>query len=493
MSKNLRRFHKYLAYGKLSIMQQGPGSVPQAIKRGRDAGDIRRSRTLRPEGMRGVRPLAESGPLFRCLRRRVRGEISRHKLFPPGSRVLVAVSGGQDSLALAEVLRSLYPAAPASHSVRSCSSADLAHIALAHADHRWPDDAGCAGHVSAYARSVGLPLHIADPGLTDVAQSEAAAREWRYEALASIASKHNYTHVAVGHTRSDLAETLLFNLTTGAGADGLSSLTWSRPLPAEPHDTEDRELKASAQRRPIVARPLLSTSRTETAELCAELGVAVWYDVYNDDSRYARHRTRSHVLPYLRKHYNPRVEEALARTAHLLRDDCAALDSAARLVYAAVVSPPVAAPGPCVEVRVDRIALAEHPVSLQRRVMRMVLEEGGRVTSRTPIFKQVEGLVGLLAAPAGTVLPSLPRARMASVQGNAVVLRDGPTFSPGTSRDNNTHADDCRPDVRHRLVDGSEAFKRLPAHGADSDMPPRRVLMEKNTLKRSRRSEVGQR
>jgi tRNA(Ile)-lysidine synthase len=388
-------------------------------------------------------PAAATSSVFRRLRRRVRGEISRHKLLPPGSRVLVGVSGGQDSLALAEVLRSLQTSPLASPHWR--------HLALAHADHCWPGDAGCPRHVAAYALRANLPLHLADPGASHVAQSEAAARSWRYAALAEIARAHDYTHVAVGHTLSDLAETLFFNLTHGAGADGLSSLTWSRPLPVPASSYSEGAAGEGAQ-RPQLVRPLLSTARGETAAACAELELPVWHDVYNEDERYSRFRTRTHVLPYLRQHYNPRVEEALARTAHLLRDDAAALAAAARAAHAAAVS---RVPGG--EVRVERAALAAQPVAVQRRVMRMVLEEGGRCALRTPVFKQVDNLVALLTADEGAALPSLPRARAAAVEAGVIVLRDTPSADSvdgAASRRAGSHEGVGRApmECRHRLL-----------------------------------------
>lgn len=356
----------------------------------------------------------ETRGIFPALRSRFRREIDRHNLFPPGSRVLVAVSGGQDSLALSELLRD--------HQARSAPTKRWEHLALAHTDHCWPGDAGCADHVASYALGAGLALHVADPGAGAVAHSEAAARAWRYRALASIAREHGYTRIAVGHTMSDLAETLVFNLTHGAGADGLSSLRWARAMP-EAYCVRDSDSEGCV---PVVTRPLLSTMRGETAALCLERGVAVWDDVYNGDSRYARYHTRNVVLPYLRKHYNPRVDEALARTSHLLRDDSAALEAVARDVYSMAIRPDDAN-----TVRMEgttcisRLVVGRQPVAIQRRVFRMVLEKGGMVSIRTPVFKQVECLVDLVEASNGTKLPSLPGAGSAHVEGDFIVVTAG--------------------------------------------------------------------
>jgi tRNA(Ile)-lysidine synthase len=330
------------------------------------------------------------------LLRRVRRQITRQRLLPPGSRVLVAVSGGQDSLALAEILRALqHPAAlrwPA--------------FALAHTDHCWPADAGCAHHVAAYAQRVSLPLHVAAPAIgICIPRSEAAARDWRYAALAAIAQKHEYTHVAVGHTRSDLAETLLFNLAHGAGANGLSSLTWQRDL----------AVGGRTGLNVVLSRPLLDVSRAETELLCQARGVAVWNDVYNLDNRYARYHTRNHVLPYLRAHYNPSVEDALARTAHLLRDDAAALDARASAVFDNAV----------VDIgRMDTATIQIEPIAVQRRVIRRMLLENTKTTGKSAVFKQIDALVGLLGAADGTALPSLPGGASAHVRGPCIVIRD---------------------------------------------------------------------
>lgn len=322
--------------------------------------------------------------IFPLIMKRVRCEIKRHDLLPAGSRVLVAVSGGQDSLALAELLQAIHSSAESSSEYPRWKA-----LSLVHTDHCWPGDKGCARHVAAHAYRMKIPLHVADPNGEKIHQSEGAARDWRYAVLGSIAQKYGYSHVAVGHTQSDLAETLLFNLVHGAGADGLASLTWARPL-------EDES---------ILVRPLLSVSRSETLALCQQGGIAVWNDIYNSDEKYARYRTREHVLPYLRKHYNPKVEIALAKTAHLLREDSVALEALTTETEQRCVSV-MPSSEKCVVVNVK--PLRNESISIQRRVMRRVLTNYIGAHYKTAMFRQVDCLVDLLSALEGSRLPSLP-------------------------------------------------------------------------------------
>lgn len=371
---------------------------------------------------------------LQVIQRRVRAEINLRNLLPEGSRTLIAVSGGQDSLALSEILRryaygsySPWPwghksfetagerrIAAAGKDSGACNPRNIL-LGVAHADHRWPGDVGCVDHVAAYAHCAGLPFHVADPAPGPVPRSEAGARAWRYEVLADIAEQHGYTHVAVGHTQSDLAETLLFNLTHGAGADGLSSLTWKRAL------------------TPTISlvRPMLSISRLETAGVCQELNMAIWNDVYNRDPRYARCRTREYVLPYLREHYNPRVEDALARTSHLLRDESSALEQMAAEVYKRAVH--INDKGG-LWIRIDRGVMADEHVAIQRRVFRRVLVKEMGAHMKTAIFKQVEGLLNLLSSPSGKSVASLPLNGSAFVDGDALVLHQPVSENQGESR-----------------------------------------------------------
>ncbi|MEM7758530.1 MAG: tRNA lysidine(34) synthetase TilS, partial [Cyanobacteria bacterium P01_A01_bin.40] len=161
--------------------------------------------------------------------------LRQRSLLPPGAKILVAVSGGQDSLCLGKLLLDL----------RSKWNWQLA---IAHCDHQWSTDVGIAARVESVASSWQLPCYLKiAPSLKE---TEAAARKWRYQALIEIATEQEFKYIVTGHTKSDRAETLLYNLIRGAGADGLAALTWQRPLNAEI----------------TLIRPILEVYRHETLE-----------------------------------------------------------------------------------------------------------------------------------------------------------------------------------------------------------------------------------
>ena len=149
-------------------------------------------------------------PNWTPLHARLHQTLRQRRLLEQHRQVLVAVSGGQDSLCLTKLLLDLQPKWGWK-------------IAIAHCDHRWPLDVGIAQHVQQIAQHWAIPFYLQTA--PEVTASEAAAREWRYQALIEIAQAHGYQDVVTGHTKSDRAETVLYNLIRGSGADGLQSLT----------------------------------------------------------------------------------------------------------------------------------------------------------------------------------------------------------------------------------------------------------------------------
>jgi tRNA(Ile)-lysidine synthase len=252
---------------------------------------------------------------------------------PPDSLVLVACSGGADSLALAAASAFIAP--------RLGLRAGLVTV-----DHGLqPGSAARAKSVAEWGLTAGFdPTEVLT---VDVAVGtsgpEAAAREARYAALLTAARSVGAPAVLVGHTRDDQAETVLLALARGAGPRGLAG------MPAR------REVDGIA-----VLRPLLDVSRQQTRAACAALGLTVWDDPHNTDPAYARARVRRTALPALVDALGPDVVDNLSRTARLLAADAEALDALA----IAALREAVAADG---ALRVP--PLVDLPAALRSRVL----------------------------------------------------------------------------------------------------------------------------
>jgi tRNA(Ile)-lysidine synthase len=221
----------------------------------------------------------------------------------PGALVLVACSGGADSLSLAAALAFVAP--------RLGLRAGGVTV-----DHGLqPGSAGRAAGVVTVLTGLGLDpvdgmtVTVPGPGAPGgQAGPEAAARSARYEALEAAARQTGAVAVLLGHTLDDQAETVLLGLARGSGARSLAG------MPA---------------RRGVFRRPLLPVRRSVTRAACGGLGLTPWDDPHNADPRFSRAQVRHDVMPVLEATLGPGVAEALARTAGLLRADADLLDSLA--------------------------------------------------------------------------------------------------------------------------------------------------------------------
>ncbi|MEV7330672.1 tRNA lysidine(34) synthetase TilS [Micromonospora sp. NPDC093244] len=227
---------------------------------------------------------------------------------PVGGPVLVACSGGADSLALAVATVFVAPRlglvpglVTVDHGLQTGSAVRADAVAA------WARDAGFAFVEAVRVEVAGRP-----------GGPEAAAREARYQALTEVARQHHAVAVLTGHTRDDQAETVLLALARGAGPRGLAGMPARRDLSGVP-----------------LLRPLLGTGREQTRDACAVLGLRPWQDPHNTDPSYARSRVRADVLPALVRALGPGVVDNLARTARLVAADNAALDDLAEAALAA--------------------------------------------------------------------------------------------------------------------------------------------------------------
>jgi tRNA(Ile)-lysidine synthase len=336
--------------------------------------------------------------LWTPLHARLHQTLNDRQLLPPEQSCLLAISGGQDSLCLLKLLIDLQP---------------KWHwqLAVVHCDHRWrPDSAANTRHVAALAQSWALPFHLQVAAA--IPTSEAQARDWRHRCYTRLAQQFAYTAVVTGHTASDRAETLLYNLYRGSGMDGLQALTWQRSL------------------TPTVAlvRPLLNFTRPETAQFCQEQQLPIWEDSTNADLSFARNRIRHEVLPYLTQHFNPQVTQALAQTAELLDQEVEYLEAiATQHRIAAMLNRSTAVNSDLVtswasDLALQRQILISIPLAIQRRVMRQFLQIA---LSLQPNFDQIEKLTRLIAAPNRSRTDPFPGGVIAEVSDDLIRLVKG--------------------------------------------------------------------
>ena len=213
--------------------------------------------------------------------------------YEAGDTILVAVSGGADSLALA-------------HALSIESKEFVISIVGVTIDHQLQVQSGAqAEKVKDQLKNFGLDCIIKKVTVNIQDGLEASARKSRYEGLQGVAKEHNAVAVFLGHTRDDQAETVLLGLARGSGTRSLSGM---------------------AHHNGLYVRPLLEITRIQTENYCAEMKLQYWNDPHNQNPEFTRVRVRTEALPILEKSIGPGIAEALARSAHLLRDDADALD-----------------------------------------------------------------------------------------------------------------------------------------------------------------------
>lgn len=269
---------------------------------------------------------------------------------PEDSTVIVALSGGLDSLALAAATAFEAPkrgitgvAVTVDHGLQK-GSADVAAAA------------------ARAAEGFGLVARVTRVGVREGGGPEAAARDARYEALDAVAREVGAVAILVGHTLDDQAETVLLGLARGSGA---SSLQGMAPV------TE----RGDGCR---ILRPLLEVRRETTQAACAAEGLDPWLDPHNSDPRFTRVRVRETVLPAFERELGPGVTEALARTAAQLREDAEAFAEMIDEIIEDVVEHAEAG------ISLSVGALAANPAALRHRLIRhVVVAEFGQSLTRS--------------------------------------------------------------------------------------------------------------
>jgi tRNA(Ile)-lysidine synthase len=327
---------------------------------------------------------------------RVRETIRRSSLLTAQTRVVAAVSGGSDSVALAHLLRHLDRAG-------ECQFAGLAHFNHQLRETAQRDEGFCAE----LAASLQVPLLVDRGNVRELARTHArsiedAARSARHEFLGRARLQLNADVVALGHTRDDQAETFLLRLLRGAGSRGLGAMH---------------------PKRGHLVRPLLDCRRSELQAYLAERGIAFVHDESNDDVSVPRNRVRAELLPLLQERFNPAIVDVLAEEADLARAEYEWLQAAAAERFAGIVTSEGG-------VRtVNLRALAACPTVLQRMVVQQAMSEAAH--GRTVRFADVDRALGVALSDAP---PFDGPGQRVERHGGALVLRGRPGGAAGRPR-----------------------------------------------------------
>jgi len=324
----------------------------------------------------------------------VAATISRYNMLTPGARVIVAVSGGPDSVCLLHVLREL----------------GIQVVGVAHVNHKLRGEASEEDQrfVATLGRELGLEFYSVD-AVCHGGNLEQTARRIRREFFHSLIRRGLADCVALGHTRDDQAETVLFRMLRGSGLAGLAGIL---PVTAEG-----------------LFRPLLGVTRSEVDAYLRQRGIPWREDASNREAKFARNRIRHELLPRLKQDWNPRLDEALARMADLAYEEERwwAAEVGRHAIELLVISPG-AVEAPAGE-------LAKLPRALARRLVRHAIRQA-KGSLRGVEFSHIEDVLELPESGGRAELPGIHAIRSfdwvrLEVPGSTPRLGDGEVPVPG--------------------------------------------------------------
>lgn len=294
---------------------------------------------------------------------RVVRTIRDRQLFVPGHHLLLAVSGGPDSVALLSLMTSLAPSWRLTLTV--------VHFNYGLRGSESDDD---EAFVSSFCQSRNIPLIVRRPVLSKqrrVSSLQMLARWARYEAMKSLAHEIHADRILTGHTANDQAETILLWMLRGAGLTGLAGM----PL----------------MREKLIVRPLLKTTREEILEYLKQEGLSYRQDSSNLTALYRRNRVRHDLLPVM-EDITPGIVRLLERQADVLRADDDYLRQVVDGLYDSLIT--VDAKG---NQRFERQAVAALPDALKRRLVRHILT-GTDPEQRAPNLRAVESVLRFVSS-----------------------------------------------------------------------------------------------
>ncbi len=354
----------------------------------------------------------------------------------PGERVLIALSGGPDSVCLLSVLHTL--------------TKDYGlQLHVAHLDHRFrgrqsADEAAFVGKIAqkfgipATIEAIDVPAYCRERGLS----AQEGARQVRYDFLQRTAQTAGASRIATGHTADDQAETFLMRLIRGAGVAGLSAIP---PI------------------RGNIIRPLIEVTRQEVMDHLSAAGLEFATDPTNAMPVYTRNRIRLEVIPVL-KRFNPGIVETLASEADLLREE----DSAIKGILDTILEDAMVPQEDALALRL--YAWAAQPRAFQRRLLRMVADRAGTRSASLSMGRIEEALSFMQGAQSGRTMNLAPNLCITREYDKFVFFER--TEHEGSSRTVRVPGTTALPDlgveVGTFILDRTEEQRDAPGYGSET-------------------------
>nr|YP_009314881.1 tRNA Ile-lysidine synthetase [Scinaia undulata]SCW23336.1 tRNA Ile-lysidine synthetase [Scinaia undulata] len=267
------------------------------------------------------------------------------------SSVLLAFSGGQDSLCLLKLCIDM-------------QNKYNFNIGIVHIDHQLRKDATInTNHIINIIKALQIKSYIYQ--IKDSSYSEQTCRDTRYQIILQTARIHGYKYIATAHSASDRIETFIYNLTRGSSMDGLNSIIWSRNI--------NCNMK--------LIRPILNFTRQEIGWFCRYFALPVWSDYSNINYQHSRNRIRQELIPYLKKYLNKDAEKHITTCLELLYMDSEYIRQNTIKIYQHVKHP--------VFIAINHPHLLNQHYSIQIRVLRLFFKHNLNIYTSHILLKKI--------------------------------------------------------------------------------------------------------